>query len=103
MLDVVYGYKNLLENIETYINQSKFKKEYFIEELKLSKATFYNKIKKKSFSVAEMLKLSTILFPEEAKAFAIKQALESSRNDSLAGRIKNHNRVMARVRKRWAE
>ena len=103
MLDIVYDYRNLLENIETYIDQSKFKKEYLINELGVSRATFYNKLKKKSFSISEMLKLSTILFPEDAKAFEIKLALERSRKDSLAGRTKNHSAVMANARKRLAK
>jgi predicted XRE-type DNA-binding protein len=103
MLDMICGYRDLLENIEIYIDQSKFKKEYLINELGVSKATFYNKLKKKRFSISEMLKLSTILFAEDAKAFEIKQALERSKKDSLAGRTKSHSTVMANARKRLAK
>jgi len=103
MLDIVYNYQTLLDNLGSYIEESKFKKEYFFEELDVSRATFYNKLKKKSFSITEMLKLSIILFPEDAKAFEIKQGLERSRQDSLAGRVKEHGTVMSEVRKRLNE
>ena len=100
MLDVVLDYKNLLENLSTYIEESKFKKEHIIKELGVSRATFYNKLKKRSFSVSEMVKLSTLLFPEDAKALEIKKALERSREDSAAGRVLEHKSVMADARKR---
>lgn len=98
MLDIVYKYQNLLANIDEYIEDSKFKKEYLIEQLGVSRATFYNKVKKKSFTIDEMVVLSTILFPEEAKAFEIKEALRESREDSKAGKTRGHKDVMADVR-----
>lgn len=100
MLDVVYGYQNLLQNIDSYIEDSKYKKEYLIEQLGVSRATFYNKLKKKNFSIDEMVTLSTLLFPAEAKAFEIKEALRASRRDSKAGNITNHKEVMAAARKK---
>ena len=100
MLDIVYGYQNLLENIDRYIDDSKFKKEYLIEQLGVSRATFYNKVKKKNFTIDEMVILSNILFPEEAKAFEIKEALWASREDSKNGRTRGHEDVMEDVRKK---
>ncbi|MEC3966509.1 hypothetical protein [Flagellimonas halotolerans] len=100
MLDIVLNYKNLLENLNTYIEESKFKKEHIIKELGVSRATFYNKLKKNSFSVSEMVKLSALLFPEDVKAMEIKQALERSREDSAAGRVLEHKSVIADARKR---
>lgn len=100
MLDIVIGYQNLLDNIDTYIEDSKFKKDYLIEELGVSRATFYNKVKKKNFTIDEMVILSTILFPEEAKAFEIREALRASREDSKLGRTRSHESVMSDVRKK---
>ena len=100
MLDIVYKYQGLLENIDSYIDDSKFKKEYLIEQLGVSRATFYNKVKKKSFTIDEMVILSNILFPEEAKAFEIKEALRASREDSKNGRTRDHKDVMGDVRKK---
>lgn len=100
MLDIVINYQSLLDNIDTYIEDSKFKKDYLIEELGVSRATFYNKVKKKNFTIDEMVILSTILFPEEAKAFEIKEALRTSREDSKSGRTRSHESVMSAVRKK---
>jgi len=100
MLEIVYSYQNLLKNIDAYIDDSKYKKEYLIEQLGVSRATFYNKVKKKNFTIDEMVILSNILFPEEAKAFEIREALRASREDSKNGRTKNHKDVMEDVRKK---
>lgn len=100
MLDIVYGYQNLLENIDSYIDDSKFKKEYLIEQLGVSRATFYNKVKKRNFTIEEMVILSHLLFPEEAKAFEIKEALRASREDSKNGRTRSHEDIMVDVRKK---
>ena len=100
MLDIVLNYKSLLDNIDRYIEKSKFKKEHIIQELGVSRATFYNKLKKRSFSVAEMITLSSLLFPEDAKAVEIRQALERSRLDSEEGRVGEHTSIMAKARKR---
>lgn len=100
MLEIVVNYQHLLDNLETYISESKFKKEYLISELSISRATFYNKLKKKSFTVPEMIKISSLLFPEEAEAYEIKQALEKSRIQSKNGDVKSHDAVIANARKR---
>ena len=100
MLEIVMNYQALLENLGTFIDESKYKKEHFFSELNVSRGTFYYKLKNKSFTVAEMLKLGYILFPEEAKALEIKEALELSRKDSSEGRIRPHGEVMRSLRKR---
>lgn len=71
-----------------------------IEQLGVSRTTFYYKVKKKNFTIDQMVILSTILFPEEAKAFQIKEALRASREDSKNGRTRDHQEVMEDVRKK---
>jgi len=103
MLDVVLNYKNLLENINKYIEESKFKKEYIIDELGISRATFYNKLKKQSFTVSEMVTLSSLLFPEDTKAIEIREALKRSRRDSTDGRVFDHKSVIDDARKKISQ
>ena len=100
MLEIVRNYQGLLKNISFFIENSKFKKEYLISELGISRATFYNKVNKGNFTINEMIILSKLLFPEEAKAFEIKEALKQSRKDSNTGKTKSHLEVMETVRKR---
>jgi predicted DNA-binding transcriptional regulator AlpA len=100
MLAIVYGYQSLLDNIESFIDDSKFKKEYLIEKLGVSRTTFYKWVKKKNFSVNEMLILSTILFSEEANILELKEALKESREDSEKGRVKSNENIMLDVRKK---
>ena len=98
MLDIIYQYKALLDNIDSMISESRFKKEYVIEQLHISRASYYNKAKKKSFSIPEMITLISLLFPEEAKAYEIQQALQNSRKESAAGNTICHSDVMNDLR-----
>lgn len=98
MLDIIYQYQELLENIDSMISESRFKKEYVIEQLEISRASYYNKVKKQSFSISEMTKLINLLFPEEAKAFEIQQALNNSRKESAEGNTRCHNDVINELR-----
>jgi len=99
MLDVVLQYQSLMDNLNNLIESSNYKKEHFIKVLGVSRGTFYNKLKKKSFTTQEMEKLTRILFPEKAKALEIKTALEESLNDSAEGRVKEHYLVMEETKK----
>src|SRR5690606_7835666 len=103
MLDIVLNYKNLLENIDRYIEESKFKKEHIIDELGVSRATFYNKLKKRSFNLPEMIKLSSLLFPEDTKAIEIKQALDRSRMDSNTCKVTGHESIISNARKKLSK
>ena len=103
MLDIVLEYKSLLENLHQYIEDSKYKKEHIINELGISRSTFYNKLKKRIFSIPEMITLSSLLFPEDTKALEIKNALERSRKDSDACRVLEHESVIAAARKKILE
>jgi|GEM_PF-1346326 len=100
MLDIIYKYQSLLNNIDGYIDNNKFRIEYLIAQLRISPPSFYKKVKKKNFTVDEMITMRHISFLEEAKAFEIKEALKASREDSKHGRIRNHQNVMIDIRKK---
>ena len=101
MIKTIDKYQELLENIPQLINESKFKKEYIITALNLTRSTFYNKLSKKGFTPVELLKLSTILFPEEANEYALKKSLEQAGAEIKRGNVRNHEDVMADFRKRY--
>ena len=94
MLYEIYQYQKIIDSLEERINKSKFKKAYLIEVLGISKATFYNKIRNKSFSTSELIQLGKLLAPEEAQALEIKTALQRSEADFEAGNVQDHTTVM---------
>ena len=98
MLDTIYNYMDLLKNIDNHISESRYKKEYVIAHLGISRATYYNKVRNNSFTPLEMISLVKLLFPEEAKSFEIRQSLKQSREDSKQGKTLTHSEVMNDVR-----
>lgn len=103
MIEIVSKYQEVLENIPKLINESKFKKEYIISSLNLSRSTFYNKLNKKSFTPEELLKLGKLLFPEEASDYALKKSIEKGLKDIETGNTRSHQEVMAEFRNNYAK
>lgn len=101
MFEIVDRYQELMRDIPSLINESKFKKEYIISSLNLTRSTFYNKLKNFNFSPDELRKLGEILFPEEAKSYALKKSLERGMRDISEENTKPHRDVMAGFRKQY--
>jgi len=89
-LDIVYEYKNILENIETIINKSPYKKEYLIEKLGISRVTYYNKLRNKTFTIDEVKTLSELILPEqktERENRIFNDLIAKSEKDYLEGKV----------------
>jgi hypothetical protein len=65
MQHIVTNYEILLGNIDVLIKHSNYKVDFLIKSLGLSRATFYQKRKKHTFTVPEMKKLLTYIDNEE--------------------------------------
>lgn len=65
MIQEIIAYKNIVENIESLIDKSTYKRNYIIEKVGISSPTFYRKLKSHSFTPDEMLSIAKILSPEE--------------------------------------
>lgn len=100
MLYEIYQYQEVLNTLEERIKKSRYKKEYLINALDISRATFYKKLKQKSFSTSELILLGKILSPEEDQALEIKKALKRSAADLKAGQTISHNEVINQAYKR---
>lgn len=101
MLDILDKYDEMLEKVPDLIANSKFKKEYIISELNLTRSTFYNKLKNSSFSSGELRKLAELMFPEETKLYKLQKSIEKGLDDIDAGKLKSHETVMRSFRKQY--
>lgn len=101
MLDILDKYDEMLEKVPDLIANSKFKKEYIISELNLTRSTFYNKLKNSSFSSGELRKLAELMFPEETKLYKLQKSIEKGLDDIDAGSLKSHETVMRSFRKQY--
>ena len=103
MFEIVDRYAELIENIPHLIKQSKFKKEYIISSLNLTRSTFYNKLRNQSFTISEIRQLSSLLFPEEAQQYALKKSIERGVSAISDGQTRPHEEVMAQFRRQYGE
>lgn len=78
MQDIVTNYKILLGNVDVLIKHSNYKVDFLIRTLGLSRAAFYQKRKKHSFTVDEMDKLLAYISNEELEDKLFGKHLDSA-------------------------
>ena len=79
MIQEIINFKRVGEELAERIAQSPYKKEYIIQQTNNSPATFYRKLKNRSFSPDELLSLAKILVPEEFYRWEFEKELEAAR------------------------
>lgn len=99
MLQLVSDYANYIKKLPELIRESPYKTAYIIEKLQLPKATYYRKLKEKSFSVEEVEKLTKILNPKEAYLNEMKETLATSREEIQIGKFTEYEKLMERITK----
>ncbi len=87
MIQLVRKYSDYIDTLKEYIKQSKYKTSFFIDELEIPKASFYRKLREKTFTVEEVEKLTIILFPKEAYKEELLQSIEQGRKDIKNGQL----------------
>lgn len=101
MLELLDEYDEMLKNISVLIDNSKFKKEYIISKLNLTRSTFYNKLKNHSFTPAELRQLALLLFPKESELYNLRKSIEKGLGDIDTNNIRLHEDVMSDFRKQY--
>ena len=79
MIQEIINFKRIGEELAERIAQSPYKKEYIIQQTNNSPATFYRKLKNRSFSPDELLNLAKILVPKEYYRWEFEKELEAAR------------------------
>lgn len=97
MIQQIYEYKKILDQVEVLLDKSPFKKGYIVEKVGISAPTFYRKIKDKTFTPDELLKIAKLIKPEEAILYELQQ----SERDYEEGNVIEHNEFMKQLRKEF--
>ena len=79
LIQEILNFIRVGEELAERIAESPYKKEYIIQQTNNSPATFYRKLKNKSFSPDELLGLAKILVPEEYYRWEFEKELEAAR------------------------
>lgn len=101
MAEIIFLAKGIQEDIPKLIANSPLKNDYIIKGLGLTPSTYYRKVKKKDFSLDEMIKLMQLICPHEVDKFLLKKeleiGLEEYRNNELidnADFVNNINKML---------
>ena len=89
MITHIINFIEIKNTINDKINKSIYKTSFIIEKMKMKPATFYRKMKEKSFTVDELFKLAQILEPVEYYNYELEQSLKRGEEDIKAGRVEN--------------
>ena len=79
LIQEILDFKRVGEELAERIAESPYKKEFIIQQTNNSPATFYRKLKNKSFSPDELLGLAKILVPEEYYRWEFEKELKAAR------------------------
>ena len=89
--------------ILTEIQKKGFRIDFVVENSKISKPTFYRKIKNKSFTTSELFCIAKLLEPNYETTEEIVQSLLEASAEIEDGNFLTHEEVMLNRRKNLAE
>ncbi|KAF2079311.1 hypothetical protein [Flavobacterium sharifuzzamanii] len=98
MIQEIIAYKNIVDNIESLIEKSAYKKNYIIEQVGISSPTFYRKLKTKSFTPDEVLSIAKLLSPKENFILDLKADIEQGKLDLKNGDFITHEEMLAELK-----
>ncbi|GAA3762736.1 hypothetical protein [Flavobacterium ginsengiterrae] len=98
MIAEIITYKNIVNNLETLMNDSPYKKNYIIEKVGIPSPTFYRKLKTQTFTPDEMLSIAKIISPEENFMLELKADIEQGKRDFENGDYITHEEMLAELK-----
>ena len=101
MIQIVKEFTVFADKVGEYINNSNYKTKYFIETLKLSKPTFYRKLRENAFTVAELNIIAELLYPQDFYEWKLKQSIKKGREDYKNGNIIDAKEDLKQLRKEF--
>lgn len=100
MIQEIIAYKNIVDNIESLMDKSPYKKNYIIEKVGIPSPTFYRKLKTQSFTPDEVLSIAKILSPEEDFKIRLKAEIENAKREYEEGNFMTHEEMLLELKKK---
>lgn len=98
MIQEIIAYKNIVDNIESLMDKSPYKKNYIIEKVGIPSPTFYRKLKTQSFTPDEVLSIAKILSPEENFRLRLKTEIENAKREYEEGNYMTHEEMLLELK-----
>ena len=100
MIQQILDYIKIQERIEPLLNESVYNKRQLIKNCGFTAPTFYKKMKEKTFTPTELLKLSKYIAPKEYYKYELEQELLIAEQNIKDNKIKPAKEVMATLRQK---
>jgi hypothetical protein len=100
MIQEIINFVKIQNTIEPLLNESVYNKKQLIKNCGFTAPTFYKKIKEKSFTPAELLKLSKYLAPKEYYKYELEQEIRLAELDIANNNVKPVNEVLNKLRQK---
>ncbi|MWB93989.1 hypothetical protein GON26_06415 [Flavobacterium sp. GA093] len=97
MIETVENYENYVNSLPELISKSYYKAEFFMQKLGLKHATYYRKLRLKSFTTQEVKQITVLLYPEEI----LLQEFQKSEEDIKAGRTIDYSDFKEKLRTKY--
>lgn len=97
MIEIVDNYENYLNSLPELISKSYYKAEFFMQKLGLKHATYYRKLRLKTFTPQEVKLITTLLYPEEL----LVQEFQKSEEDIKAGKTIDYTEFKEKLRAKY--
>lgn len=93
MIDLILNYKKITESIPEELKKSPFRMEHVVKESGINISTFYRKLRNNTFNPDEVLKIFTIIKPEETDIYKFELLLKESLQDVKEGKVIDHKEM----------
>ncbi len=101
MRNLIVNYENYVNSLPDLIKESKYKTEHFINILGIGAATFYRKLKSKSFTINEVKIISKELYPVEFYKAELEESLQLSEQQIKEGKVLTNEEVLKRIQQKY--
>lgn len=94
MITEINNYISILNELPNMLNDSPLKMGHIVKTVGMNNPTFYRKLKNKTFTADEVLRIAKILRPEEAYKAELLESIKNADEDIKAGRVVSHEEAM---------
>lgn len=100
MIQEVLNYQKIIERVPAMLEQTQYKSKYIIEELGITKPTFYRKLRSGTWTPEEVIMLTRFIEPEEYYRYQFEQEALIAEEDLEKGDLISNDKALQTIKER---
>lgn len=98
MIQEIKSYMSVLDSLPKELNNSPYKMGHIVKTIGMNNATFYRKLKNKTFTAHEVLKIAEVIRPQEVYKAELLEGLRLAKEQCQNGETVSHQEAMEHIR-----